>query len=58
MDTIDFAAPAADPLDHECNRIKCSLALKLENIESVSLVHWIEVANCHRKIAGASRSPR
>jgi hypothetical protein len=25
MDTIDFAAPAADPLDHECNRIKCSL---------------------------------
>jgi hypothetical protein len=31
MDTIDFAAPAADPLDHECNRIKCSLALKLVN---------------------------
>lgn len=25
MDIIDFAAPAADPLDHECNRIKCSL---------------------------------
>jgi len=25
MDTIDFAAPAADPLDHDCNRIKCSL---------------------------------
>jgi hypothetical protein len=25
MDTIGFAAPATDPLDHECNRIKCSL---------------------------------
>jgi hypothetical protein len=56
MDTIDFAAPAADPLDHECNRIKCSLALKLVN--QSALYNWIDVANCHHKSADASRSPR